>query len=100
MPYRMAVTSIVTHRDGVRKYIRAGTPFDFTSEEIEHLEENEAIRKLRTEGPEPEAMAAGPFAGTTMGEETATDMDAPATKAGNKKPAARGATRGRDEDDL
>lgn len=85
MPHRVPLHTIVVHREGKgRTSAPPGRPFDFTDEELEHLEGEGAVRDLITEQGEV-------VPGSTL---TAAEGD------GRRQPPRRGGRRPAGADDL
>jgi hypothetical protein len=84
MPHRVPLHTIITSRDGKRVSAPPGKPFDFTDEELEHLEGDGAVRDLITEQGEV-------VPGTTL---TAAEGD------GRRQPPRRAGRRPAGADDL
>lgn len=59
--HKVPLHTIVTHRDGQRVEAKPGVPFDFTEEELDHLESTPGVvRDLVQERDVIPAGAAGP----------------------------------------
>jgi hypothetical protein len=86
--HKVPLHTIVTHRDGQRVEAKPGKPFDFTEEEIEHLEQTPGVLRdlVQERGDVIPASAGGP-------REDSDETDN--TNRGGRRPAARPAGRGR-----
>lgn len=90
MPFRIANSKIVLHRNGVRVTIKNGQKFDFTAEEIKDLEkqDSESLRKMVNEAED------APLATVPTGAEKPKAVRGEATPAKAQGAAGKAAVSG------